>query len=464
MQWLSIDNRYSKKQNIKASAIKNIILSDDFWCQSQFVVDILQPIFVSVVALQDNYVDFGAGYHAFISIYSHVSEFDHELLTDELRDQLLDCVNARMNFIITPAHVVAYIFSNRFAKESSIGIRKVHEYFKLLKAYQELDSEDQGRVDDAINAFVNSWDASDWSMAWTDKERFQKSPLEWWTLWGKEDVLLPLRPILLRIYSLQLSVASSESTWSQFGYLMNKRRNRTSDDHANKLLNVFTNGRKIDDLQKMRVKPKEGCMGVKHCDQAVSFSHITFRRSTNPDEFRDMHGDEMLEEQDYGDEDYANEELHAIRDSDEEEEEVDESNIVPGGPPLIPSVEDEEHHNRRLSTPRAYVGEILDCPDEVPKDVKESPKDWERNALIPIRCAFWFDDGTDLGWFEGWVKEVNKRVTKKANCTAVFHDGIANRLITRENYGRDGQWVLLPAKGTSDNVLNDDEEENMDED
>jgi hypothetical protein len=145
--------------------------------------------------------------------------------------------------------------------------------------------------------------------------------------------------------------------------------------------------------------------------------------------------------------------LEELRDSDKEEEEDVEVGI-PGNR----DAEDEEYHNRRLSTPRTYVGEILDCPDEVPKGVRESPKDWEKKNLPPTRCAFWFDDGTDLGWFEGWVKEVDKRVTRKENCTAVFHDGIANRLITRENYGRNGQWVLLPAKANSVNVNNEEKE------
>jgi hypothetical protein len=81
----------------------------------------------------------------------------------------------------------------------------------------------------------------------------------------------------------------------------------------------------------------------------------------------------------------------------------------------------------------SYEGAYRTLPAtfRVPKDVPEG-----------VRCAVYFG-APDNGWYEGKIKQVNKRKTQSENITCEFADGNANIYATIDNYGPDKLWVIL---------------------
>ena len=79
---------------------------------------------------------------------------------------------------------------------------------------------------------------------------------------------------------------------------------------------------------------------------------------------------------------------------------------------------------------KIYTKPILDCPLQVPKDIKKGSK-----------CAIYTENGE---WEEGIISEIETRNKFQPNITITYPDlYISNILATKDNYGIDKCWCLI---------------------
>ena len=302
-----------------------------------------------------------------------------------------------------------------------------------------MQGSDPDAIDAAKLAFTNfraSVNDSSYSECWRQRELEVRLPSHWWNVWGNEPELKGCQALATTLHKLLLSACGSERNWSDQKYVRTDRRNRMKDAMADKLVNIYCNSEIVDDLatssdlnrrysakksdRKTRDQGKKlnYLELLKHCDQDPSFVHPTFRTEIPLSNFDDMYEEECIAD----DDDYDSNCEHDF-----------ERNVIRPSKRYINSEVSDSSEDEENDIHAEYVGDILPCPDEILKGLKENS-----------RIVVYFDDEVDCGWFEGILIQVYKRKKKKDNCTAQFNDGIANFVATRENYGRKGMWVLLP--------------------
>ena len=412
------DNRkYSKKMKLKGQHISNIILDCQYWLKASFVVDLLEPLSKAIISLQSDFVSLGCGYHAFIEIHNHIATFEHDLLNENLRAELIDLVLKRLKFGITPMHVAAYFLNPRYARSCTISTRLATNI--LFKIMNNLSEDEKSAIRTAYGNFKESFSSPDWKDAWVDSEVYTRTAYSWWGIWGDDEEIMALQPWCFKLFSLVVGSSSAEGNWSDHGYLWTKRRNKTLPSTADKMLNIYSNAERVDGFRNAsHEKHLLNLRSMRHCVQHESFKHIDFG-TVDETEFDGMHEDEMHEEEDSGEEvegemnnDGGEEEKEGEKSASEDEDEI----------------EGDYYHEQ-------YVGDILTCPANVPRDLVEG-------SLV----AVWFDSEGIKGWYEGTLTQVHKGKKRVNNCTATFSDGIANYCAMSENYGRKGLWVLLPGQ------------------
>ena len=434
------DNKESKKMKVKARDIRNLIMDTEYWRDAKIIHDFLAPLNAVICQLQSDKLPFGMGYHSFISLYSYFANYElNDIIDDDIQNAVLDMVMKRLDFLITPAHVASYLLTPHYVKKCTITLRAATAI--LEKALEGMPT---AQIDAAKDAYVNfraSYNDVSFSQCWSDRELSIRSPSQWWAIWGLEPEFQGCQESSILLHNLLLAACGSERNWSDQKYIRASRRSKLKDTLADKLVNIYSNGELVDnfatasDLNKgfSCLKSKAGKQTddrvdylklLSHCDQHPTFVHVNFNTIHSPSEFDGMHEDDAAED--------------GYNDDDENDSIASEvvRNI---------DVDNESSENEEDDIHEEYVGDILPCPEEVPKGLKEN-----------VRIAVYFDDEFDKGWFEGILQQVHKGKKRKENCTAKFEDGIANFIATKENYGRKVMWVLLPEITTNDAEIDDD--------
>jgi len=121
------------KANAKAVRLLIIDADQTFWPRVELLVRVLDPIRLALTILQSDSITLGDVYAQWIAVHLAHSEIDvAEFNSSDTKAKLDEILVARMDFLIHPAHIVAYAFHPRYAKLSKIDIVLVRELAHLL--------------------------------------------------------------------------------------------------------------------------------------------------------------------------------------------------------------------------------------------------------------------------------------------------------------------------------------------
>jgi hypothetical protein len=407
---------------------------------------------------------------------------DYDVLDAAIRNEVIELLTARFDFMFHPTQLLAYALDPRFMRRSTVSGNEMSRFFHyfakdfisessvidLISKIDEENDENTNEDDEsedlteriATKMFEEFGNMGQHSIKregiWKDSVIDSLTPLQWWRIWGRKDYPC-LFHLAEKLFSLPASSAACERNLSTQDHIISKKRNKLGVSTSEKLIAIHWNLRRIARLEfsESNVNADEIKLWLRRSDDKVTSSKIAAALKDLNSHGRWKHPsyDDAIEILGYDfDSDTSFDIMHARDALDEKNEDSEEEDDDEGGASTL----DED---REAFTSEEW--EALPCPARVPQDVSENAP-----------CAVFFGDPY-YDWYVGTITEVQKRGKKKSittpNLSVRFADGIANILASSENYGENKTWILLRKKsvelvvegkdGTSEIEMEEDSEE-----
>jgi hypothetical protein len=174
------DQEWSRSKE-NANAVRALILDVDhkFWPAVELLIRVLEPIRMALIVLQGDDVTLGDVYAQWIAVHLAHSEIEESDFISAgvsgIKDELMDILVKRIDFLIHPAHIVAYAFHPHYAKASAVERALVRQLAHRLAAdgYARAGSEQpvdfEADLDKEMDTFFGPFLSSQaYKAAWTN--------------------------------------------------------------------------------------------------------------------------------------------------------------------------------------------------------------------------------------------------------------------------------------------------------
>ncbi|KAF8412755.1 hypothetical protein HHK36_000725 [Tetracentron sinense] len=245
---------YREEDSQKVQKIKEILVSDLWWDNVEYLLDFSEPI-VSMLRVADTDTPMlHLVYEKWDSMIEEIRKrvFRHEkknTLTDESKfyDEMHEVLVRRWNKSSTPLHCLAHSLNPKYYSNEwlSEGIGRIPPnldeeisegrnacFERLFSSVTMLRKvrEEYGKFSAAIGNF-GRWEAL--------SERYTINPLAWWGNHGSNAPTLA--SLAFRVLGQPCSSSCCERNWSTFGMISSIKRNRLTSQRAEDLVYVHSN-------------------------------------------------------------------------------------------------------------------------------------------------------------------------------------------------------------------------------
>ncbi|CAB4039334.1 hypothetical protein DYB30_009596, partial [Paramuricea clavata] len=233
------------KQKEKRLAIRAVIMDPDFVKKLDECIRILEPIEMYIKLFQGDAVPCSDVYKAFLVLEEKMRNMSN--ISSEKKEYLAKLVRSRFNFMYGDAHGVCYLLDPRYlGDDMTRRLRNEIEDFiyNFLKNDGTTNKERQEQLAREYTAF--RIEALRERRENTFRFRLigqSKSVLQWWKADGTDWPLL--QDLATHVFSMAASSAASERSFSTFGFIHTKLRNRLGPEKVKKLVYIKTNTAQI---------------------------------------------------------------------------------------------------------------------------------------------------------------------------------------------------------------------------
>lgn len=250
-----LETAISDRAGIKP-ATKAIIFDDGFWVELSHVLDLLIPISRGIHVLEGDSGTFPLVVRVFMDILTVFKNKLPELPVD-YDESVCNTVYAKLketlDFTLKDIHKAAYLVDPRFCGEG-LSDEEVLDSFEVIRSI----AGHFGFNVEQVNANFMEFRAKSGFFArellWKNAASADCNPLTWWKVFCNNQAATPVSEVLLQLHPTS---ARSERTWSDFGFIHSKRRNRLHNERVKKHVAVRKN------LQRKVAKSKSGKSAAK---------------------------------------------------------------------------------------------------------------------------------------------------------------------------------------------------------
>jgi hypothetical protein len=250
------------KQKEKQAAVKAIITDSDFVKKLDECVKILTPIDMFIKIFQSDAVPCSNVYKAFLDLEDMMRKLSD--VSEDKKAYLVKLVRERFDFMYGDAHGVAYLLDPCYLGDGmSRTLRNEIEDFiyKFPTPDGATNQERQMQIAQEYTAFqvepLKERQQNTFRFKMLGKS---KSILQWWIADGTDWLLL--QNLAMRVFSMAASSAASDRTFSTFGFVHSKLRNRLDPEKVRKLVYIKTNTLQINRIEVLDDVESDNSMDV----------------------------------------------------------------------------------------------------------------------------------------------------------------------------------------------------------
>lgn len=233
----------NKSGQIPGLNIKSYILSDQFWQDVQLLDDILKPYLQHIIMFESNKSFLSRIYTSFQTLLNASLPVRVPI---ELKIATMNILTSRWSKIYTTEMLLAAILDvnlqNRIKAPDRQQWAEILEYFKNY--FKDIDGGKTIMCE--LMRFCNRReeyaDETIWALA------SSANCIDWWASFIGDTQLSLFAQQLL---SITPSSGSAERSWSTFGYLHSKSRNRLGNKRVEKLVFIYSNYKLIEGAEQL---------------------------------------------------------------------------------------------------------------------------------------------------------------------------------------------------------------------
>lgn len=239
--------------DLQAGEVNGILLNDGWWKKLRTLSLLLDPLWSMIrKADKDGLEYMGYVYDDLCNFETHVKAFKtnippstHAPLPDTVLRSIERLVKDRWEEIHHPMHSVGYVFNPKL-KHNTTVMEERHIRQDLLTIFASFagDNNEQAQCMQKTMDFLKRENAFSEELLWSGAA-LNSSILSWWETWTTDTVLGPLRAVLLRVFSTALVTSASERTFSLFGHVHRRLRNRLYNAKVEKTVFIHQNLRRL---------------------------------------------------------------------------------------------------------------------------------------------------------------------------------------------------------------------------
>lgn len=234
LQLLSVDDEVNLPDQPK-----KLILDDNFWSKVQSLSSLLKPISDAITQVETNNAIIHKAYeiitNTFNEVINQVDSISTQILTVQDKRLMSKKLDERKKQLIKPIFYAANILnpvsmgSSLTPEEKMAGTEFIYETAKKFKLNEQ-------KVMTEYANYMSKEDIWGKSFVWTSVENI--TPIIWWkSFFGFTE----LQKIANRILTAPITSAASERSFSAFGFIHTKKRNRLTAERAGKVTFVSHN-------------------------------------------------------------------------------------------------------------------------------------------------------------------------------------------------------------------------------
>lgn len=275
----------SSEQRKAAMDAARAVKDDRNWEQLKMVVELLEPLAMSLDNAQSDGRGLAMVRSAFFRLRAHFSSFSYPLAAGRslLRQHVLKCVVDREHYTLRPVHTLAYLLDPRYIDRPDqpdnaelarglgllLSMATAHDIKLALEAHKcnhedDLPGDYEKPTEDNVMGEYTSYKAKMGGNlilpeVWTKDTT--KDPLAWWKLWGAS--LPHLQAVAVKVMKMPVGFVAGERSFSNAANIQTKLRTRLSYSKLHMLLYVYYNSRVLPEI--MDVAPddaaNDACLG-----------------------------------------------------------------------------------------------------------------------------------------------------------------------------------------------------------
>ena len=221
----------------KIANFVELVESNDFWERLEWMVDALEPVHKLLKMVDGFKPTAGKFYYKCMRIqehYDNLADTMKEVAAEELRDMwkadwdAMHCVFHSAGYHLDPEYT-------HLDKDASTWEEFMAVAERLLTHMPHLVA----GIGKEYHMYKNKFGIFANSMVW---EQAKSMPAHvWWQQWGGRTPAMQY--LGMHIPSQTTAASCSEELWSEYGFVINKRRNRMGKERAAKLVRVHCNAR-----------------------------------------------------------------------------------------------------------------------------------------------------------------------------------------------------------------------------
>jgi hypothetical protein len=230
-----VEPKIRKSLSTNHDALRKKLVDDEFWESMRYARNVLKPVCNAIKLVEGDTADFST----FLIALETLKEGLHTAANVVDRQWINDAWEYRKEFLYSPAMSLAFELNPlcRVTPGKSDAFRAEHrkkglDFLRVIVpdvAVRELVTNEYLQYVARVGPFAPEF--------WTSIESETVDAITWWKV--MEDFgAKRLAPIAIRLLSVPISSAAAERNWSLYGFIHNQRRNRLSNDRAQKLVFV----------------------------------------------------------------------------------------------------------------------------------------------------------------------------------------------------------------------------------
>lgn len=264
LQNLAIDDANS---NILNRDYKLVLLDDDFWLRITKIHDVMSCFTKWITILEGDY----SSIHKVVPCFEEINVIlncTDDILSQNESSEIKTKIDSRKSQAVRPFHYAACILDpkNRGSTLDDQEHLKGCEF--IIAMVETTNSDDVVEIMQQLSCFklkTGLWENIKINEQMTEKLH----PLEWWNMFYEKTKLAQLAA--LKILSIPVTSAAVERSFSTFGNIHSKKRNRLSTKRAAKLTYISHNWR----LLFGKIKPIDNVQSDESQDESDTSSSVS---------------------------------------------------------------------------------------------------------------------------------------------------------------------------------------------
>jgi len=220
---------------VSPAILASVVSEDVFWKNVSNLAALLKPIYRGVTVLESDTATLSLVVRVFMDIKTVFFDVLSKMsIRARTRKTLLERLKDRIEYCVQPIHLAAYVVEPRFLGDGLSDEEFLKATDVILSLARHLDL-DEDSVLTSLTEYKCQSGIYGQALLKSAAKRIDCKPVEWWKAFCPQQKLFP---VAIRLLSLAPTSAPCERSWSDFGNVHTKKRNRLKARKTMKLVSV----------------------------------------------------------------------------------------------------------------------------------------------------------------------------------------------------------------------------------